>query len=114
MLLTAEQLKGKPALACEDFHVQELGGEVRLRKWSGADYDEFAAAIKDFKHDGAMYSAAIAVSAVTESGERVFDTNGDIKGISAAWSKTTLENAYVVIRRMNVLGTQGLENAEKN
>lgn len=114
MLLTKEQMTQRAALSVEDVEVPELGGTVRLRAWTGSDYDAFAAAIAAFKFDGSMYAAAIAASAVNENGDRVFDMNGDVQRIAAAWSKTTLEGMYERIRRLNKLGKEGVEEAAKN
>lgn len=113
-LLGKEQFAQPPCLPTEDIDVPEFGGQMRVRAWTGAEYDEFGKAVKDFTFDGAMFSAAIAASAVTESGDKLFDMNGDIERISKTFRKTTLESAYEVIRRMNRLGKDELENAEKN
>lgn len=114
MLLTKDQMTQRPSLPYEDVDVAEFGGSVRLRKWTGADHDAFGAAVAAMKFDGAMYAAAIAASAINENGDRVFDMNGDIQKIAASWTKTSLEKTYSVIRRMNSLGAEGLEAAEKN
>ena len=114
MFLTAEQLKGKPAIPVEEIDVPEFGGKLRVRAWTGAEYDEFSKAIKNFTFDGAMFAAALAASAVGENGERLFDLNGDIERIATSFQKTTLESAFDTIKAMNRLGKEGLEGAEKN
>lgn len=114
MLLTKEQAAQRPPLPHEDIDVPEFGGSMRLRAWTGAEYDEFGKAIKDVTYDGAMYAAAVAVSAVGEDGEKLFDVNADVERISGMFLKTTLERAYDVIRRTNKLGKEGVEGAAKN
>lgn len=114
MLLTKEKTAQSPSLPHEDIDVPEFGGSMRLRAWTGAEYDEFGKAIKDVTYDGAMYAAAIAASAVGDDGEKLFDVSVDIDRVSRMFLKTTLERAYDVIRRMNKLGKEGVEGAAKN
>lgn len=114
MLLTKEQTAQRPSLPHEDIDVPEFGGSMRVRAWTGAEYDEFGKAIKDVTYDGAMYAAAIAVSAVGEDGEKLFDVSADIDRVAGLFLKTTLERAYDAIRRMNKLGKEGVEDALKN
>lgn len=114
MLLGKAELLQRPPLTTEDLEVPEFGGTVRLRQWTGDDHDAFGRAVHDIKFDGAMYAAALAVSAVDENGNRLFDTNGDIAAIAKAWPKTALERVWSVVQRMNHVGTAGIESAEKN
>jgi hypothetical protein len=114
MLLTAEQLKAKPSFPYQDVSVPEFGGEVRLRAWTGEEFDQFGKAIADIKLDGDLYALAVALSAVSESGEKLYDAEAGAAQVKATWLKTSLENAYDVIRRMNKLGKEGVEDALKN
>ena len=114
MILSKEQLLQPMALPTEDIDLPQFGGTIRVRAWTGADYDTFGKAVKEFSFDGSMYAAALAASAINESGDRLFDMNGDIQRIASTFLKTTLERTYDVIRRMNKLGKEGLEDAEKN
>lgn len=114
MLLGKEQLLQRPSLPTEDVDLPSFGGSVRLRAWTGADHDAFAAAVHAFKFDGAMFAAALATSAVNENGDRLFDLNGDVQRLAAAWPKPDLEIVWDAVRRMNRLGKEGLEDAEKN
>lgn len=114
MLLTKEQTAQRPSLPHEDIDVPEFGGSMRVRAWTGAEYDEFGKAIKDVTYDGAMYAAAVAVSAVDANGESLFDVSVDVERVSGMFLKTTLERAYDVIRRLNKLGKEGVEDAAKN
>lgn len=111
---TKEQLLQRPSLPTVDIELPELGYAVRVRDWTGADHDEFGAAVQGLKFDGAMFAAAIAVSAVDESGNRMFNLNGDIKLIASAWPNAALERVWDVVKVRNKLGKEGLEAAEKN
>jgi hypothetical protein len=114
MLLTAEQLKARPSFPYEDVPVPEFGGEVRMRAWTGEEFDQFGKAVADVKLDGDLYALAVAMSAVSESGEKLYDAETGASQVKATWLKTSLEAAYDAIRRMNKLGKEGLEDALKN
>ena|SRR5688572_8925170 len=114
MILGKEQLLQRPSMTTEDVPLPSFGGSVRLRAWTGADYDAFATAIQAFKFDGAMYAAALAASAVNESGDKLFDLNGDIQRLAASVPKPDLEAVYAAVQRLNGLGQQGVEDAIKN
>lgn len=114
MLLGKEQLLQRPSLPTEDVELPSFGGSVRLRAWTGADYDAFGQAVQALKFDGAMYAAALAASAVNENGDRIFDMNGDVQRLASSVPKHDLELAWAAIRRINSLGNEGVESAEKN
>jgi hypothetical protein len=114
MLLGKEQLLQRPSLPTEDVELPSFGGSVRVRAWTGADYDAFGTAVQLLKFDGAMYAAALAASAVNENGDRMFDMNGDIQRLAASIPKQDLETVWLAIRRINNLGNEGIEAAEKN
>lgn len=113
-LLGKEQLLQRPSLPTEDVDLPEFGGSVRVRAWTGADFDAFAQAVQGFKFDGAMFAASVATSAVNEQGDRMFDLNGDVQRIASTWPKAALQRTWEVVRRLNNLGKDGLEDAEKN
>jgi hypothetical protein len=113
-LLAKDVLLQRPSLPTEDVELPSFGGHVRLRAWTGADYDAFGTAVQAFKFDGAMYAAALAASAVNENGDRIFDLNGDLQKLAAACPKHDLEVVWAVVQRLNGLGKQGVEDAVKN
>ena len=114
MLLGKSVLLQRPSLPTEDIELPEFGGTLRVRAWTGEDNDAFGKAAKACEFDGGMFAAAVAVSAINESGDRMFDMNGDVKRIAEAWPKPALERVWRVVSRMNSLTKAGAEEAEKN
>lgn len=114
MLLGKEQLLQSPSLATQDVELPEFGGTLRIREWTGADNDAFGKAVDGIKFDGAMFAAAVAVSAVDDRGNRLFDMNGDLTRIASTWPKSALQRVWNAVQSMNRIGQQGLEDAEKN
>jgi hypothetical protein len=92
MLLGKEQLLQRPSLPTEDVELPSFGGSVRVRAWTGADYDAFGTAVQFL----------------------MFDMNGDIQRLAASIPKQDLETVWLAIRRINNLGNEGIEAAEKN
>jgi hypothetical protein len=113
-LLGKAELLQRPSLPTEDVELPEFGGAIRFRQWTGDDHDAFGRVCDGMKFDGAVYAAGVAVSAVDENGNRMFDLNGDIAHIAKAWPQHVLRRAWSVIQRMNAIGKAGLESAEKN
>lgn len=129
-LLTREMMTTLPDLGTEDVELTTFGGTIRLRDWDGTARDDF-----DFlldrrgdreewdsvadgkltkKRDGrGLRAAAIAVSAVDENGNRVFNMNGDVDTISK-WPHSDLFKASEVVFRRNKLGSDQVEDAKKN
>lgn len=113
-LLGKTELLQRPSLPTEDIELPSFTGVLRLRQWTGDDHDTFGRLCAAFTFDGAVFSAGVAVSAIDDKGNRIFDLNGDIQHIAKTWPMCDLRHAWSAIQRMNALGKAGLESAEKN
>lgn len=116
-LLNLEQLRAVPALETRDVDVPELGGTVRVRAWTGADKDQFDYLLdkrpKTEKGDiRGVRAAAIVASLVDETGQRLL-TADDISRVEG-WPDGAVERLWDAVSEMNRLGTNAVEEAEKN
>ena len=115
MLLTAEQLKSPPSLVTEDVHMPEFGGDVRVKQWSGAEYDVWANFVSAQNNDSRLFRASvIAATVVDEVGNLVLDMNGSLSLITDKWPAPAVTRVYEVAARLNAIGNKALEDAEKN
>jgi len=104
-----------PPLATEDVELPEFGDSLRIRQWSGATREDLFAILRKHGDDTRFNrAAAVAVSAVDESGERVFDSNGDVERIQATWPASAIERVWSRIASINYVGEKGVKDAEKN
>jgi len=134
-LLNKASFETLPQLATEDVALPSFGGELRLRDWNGVDRDDFEylmarrgtsetwetivrdAAGHETKKQHAdgrgIRAAAIAVSAVDENGERLFNMNGDVERISQ-WPSNDLLLASDIVFRRNKISGDAIDDAKKN
>lgn len=112
-ILTAKDIK------TEVVDVPEWGGAVTVRMMTGADRDAFenSVVVTDSKGNRKtdltnVRSKLIAMTVVDEAGELMF-TAGELDAIGRK-SASALDRIAVVARRLNGMGADSVENAEKN
>jgi hypothetical protein len=104
-----------PPMATADVELPEFGGSMRIRQWTGETREELFAVLRKHGDDTRWNrAAAVAVSAVDESGERLFDSNGDVERIQATWPASAIERLWSSIATLNYVGEKGVKAAEKN
>lgn len=114
-LLTKEQMlpEAAPPMVTEDVDV--LGGTVRVKKWMGDEGEAFEIFISKLPPGGRLVrAAAIACSAVDESGKNVFNMNGDVEAINRTWTYDDIRKVFDVIAKLNPIGARASEDSEKN
>lgn len=117
-LLTKQEILNAQDRKTEDVDVPEWGGTLRLRCLSGAERDAFEASLtkgegKNRKLDLVNVRARlVALSAVDESGGRLFDDNE--VALLGAKSAAALDRAYAVAQRLSGLTDKDVEQLEKN
>lgn len=115
-LLSKSAILGASDLKTEDVLVPAWGGTVRVRTMTGAERDEFRASIAATGDVGVSigkFSAALLCAAcVDESGARLF-TADDMAALQAK-SAASLDAPAAVAMRLNGLGGNAVEMAEKN
>lgn len=114
-LLTKSAILGAADLKHEDVDVPQWGGSVRVRVMTGAERDEFRAAIAT--EDGSLpvgkFSAAlVAATCIDEHGERLF-TMADVEALQAK-SAASIDGPASAAMRLNGLGGQAVAVAVKN
>jgi hypothetical protein len=114
-LLGKEQLLLRPALPTEDVALPSFGGCVRVRAWLGTDKDDFDQFNRNATDDlHLMRASAVAASCIGVDGNRLFNMNGDVQKIADSWPATDIDLVWEAASRLNSIGKQGLEDAEKN
>jgi hypothetical protein len=114
-LLTREAILTAQDLAHEDVPVPEWGGTVRVRTLTGAERDALGAAMVDAdgKPDLVGYRCRmVAASVVDEAGARLF-SDADAAALGAK-SASALDRVASAVERINGMGAEAVEAAEKN
>jgi hypothetical protein len=114
-LLNKSAILGAEDLKHEDVEVPAWGGTVRVRVMTGAERDEFRAAIAS--EDGSIpvgkFSAALLVATcIDETGARLF-TMEDMDQLEEK-SAASLDGPAAVAMRLNGLGGSAVQDAAKN
>jgi len=118
-LLSREQILEAPDLPYEDVDVPEWGGTVRVRGLTGAERDQFEAAILERQRDGRLRvrmenirARLVALACVDEEGERLFSEQ-DVAALGRK-SAVALQRVFEVAQRLSGLAPQDLEELAKN
>jgi hypothetical protein len=114
MLLNKSAILGASDLKHEDVPVPAWGGTVRVRELTGAERDEFRAAIASDEGVplGKFSAALLAACCINEAGARLFSMD-DI-AVLAAKNATALDAPAAAAMRLNGLGGNSIEEAVKN
>lgn len=114
MSLGKTELLTRPALAPVEVQLPEFGGSIRIRPWYGDEKDALGKIIDGKKDDSLIMAAYVAASACDESGNLLFNMNGDIEAIRSTWPASALKTAWQAVSDANGMGKKGMEGAEKN
>jgi hypothetical protein len=119
MALTRDQILEASDLKTEAVDVPEWNGRVLVRTMTGADRDAFDASMMTVGADGKrstditnMRAKLVAMTAVDESGNRLFTANDVV--ILATKSAAALERVADAAQRLNGIGAKAEEEAAKN
>lgn len=98
----------------EVVHVEEWGGHVCIRAMSGAERDDFRAAIegKDTSLVGQFEAPLLALTLVDEEGKRLFSID-DVEALRAKSAKV-LDKLTQIAMRVNGMTEEAQEEAAKN
>jgi len=118
-LLSREQILEAPDLPYEDVEVPEWGGIVRVRGLTGAERDQFEAAILERQGNGRfrvrmtnIRARLVALACVDEQGRRLFSEQ-DVAALGQK-SAVALQRVFEVAQRLSGLAPQDLEELAKN
>lgn len=116
-LLSKSAILGAQDLPHEDVPVPAWGGTVRVRTMTGAERDAFRASVAAAEGESGVpigqFSAALLVATcVDESGACLF-TASDMAALQAK-SAAALDAPAAVAMRLNGLGANAVQAAEKN
>lgn len=113
-LLNKAAILGAEDLKHEDVEVPAWGGTVRVRAMTGAERDEFRAAIQseDGVPVGKFSVALLAATLIDEAGARLF-TMEELDQL-AEKSAVSIDKPAAVAMRLNGLGGGAIEEATKN
>ncbi|SOZ99450.1 conserved hypothetical protein [Cupriavidus taiwanensis] len=118
-MLSKEQILAADDIKTEIVDVPEWGGSVIIRMMSGTARDAYEASMVGFKNGQRvadltnMRAKLVAATLVDESGEPLFADEADIVAL-AAKSASALERLFKVAQRINGLGNDSVEEAQKN
>lgn len=106
-------------LKTEIVEVPEWGGAVTVRTMTGADRDAFEEQLVRVGPDGKrepdlrnMRAKLVALTVIDENGDRMFNED-DIRALTAK-SAAALARVADAAQRLNGLGADSVEEAEKN
>lgn len=113
-LLDREAILGAKDTHQEVVHVEEWGGHVCIRAMSGAERDDFRAAIegKDASLVGKFEAPLLALTLVDEEGKRLFSID-DVEALRAK-SARVLDKLTQIAMRVNGMTEEAREEAAKN
>ncbi len=114
MLLDREAILGAKDTHSEVVHVEEWGGHVCIRAMTGAERDDFRAAIEGAETSlvGKFEAPLLALTLVDEEGKRLF-TIDDVEALRAK-SATVLDRLAQIALRVNGMSDGAQEEAAKN
>lgn len=114
-MLTREAILSALDLTSEIVSVPAWGGDVKVRSMTGIERDAFGSSIRDAagKVDLANFRAKLLVRClVGEDGLPLF-SEADIEALGRK-STAALDRVFVVAERLNGMGVDALDKAEKN
>ena len=112
-LLSKAAILGAVDLKTEDVEVPEWGGTVRVVMMSGKTRDEFFGRQGEDKVPYSQFAASVLVATVIdEDGKTVFE-EGDVESLRAK-SQAAMDRVLAVSLRLNGIGPNAAEAAEKN
>lgn len=113
-LLSKSAILDASDLKHEDVEVAQWGGSVRVRVMTGAERDEFRAAIasEDGVPVGRFSAALLAATCIDENGDRLFSME-DMQALQAKSAKS-LDAPAAVAMRLNGLGAAAVEEAKND
>ena len=114
MLLNKEAILGAKDTHQEVVHVPEWGGSVCIRAMTGAERDDFRAAIEGAETSlvGKFEAPLLALTLVDEEGKRLFSID-DVEALRAK-SATVLDRLAQIALRVNGMSAEAQEEAAKN
>ncbi|WP_454737592.1 hypothetical protein [Cupriavidus necator] len=118
-MLSKEQILAADDIKFETVEVPEWGGTVIIRMMSGAARDAYEASMVGFKNGQRvadltnMRAKLVAATLVDEAGNPLFADESDVAALSAK-SAAALERLFKVAQRINGIGTESVEEAQKN
>lgn len=115
MTLTREQILSAKDRESELVEVPEWGGSVYVTVMSGHARDAWEAALVDAKGQPVLedMSAKLVAACLTDQKGKALFTTADVAAL-AEKSSAALHRVVSVARRLNRLGTVGLEDAKGN
>ena len=113
-LLGRDAILGAKDAYREIVPVDEWGGSVCIRAMSGAERDEFRAAIEGMETSlvGKFEAPLLALTLVDEEGKRLFSID-DVEALRAK-SATVLDRLARIALRVNGMSEEAQEEAAKN
>jgi len=112
-MLTKAAILAAVDLETKDVEVPEWGGTVRVAMMSGKARDEFFARQGEGKVPYSQFSASVLVATVVgEDGAALFE-DADIEALRAK-SLAAMERVLAVSLKLNGIGANATEEAEKN
>lgn len=112
-LLSKAAILASVDLQSEDVEVPEWGGTVRVAMMSGKARDEFFGRQGEGKVPYSQFAASVLVATVIdEDGNPVFDET-DVEALRAK-SQAAMDRVLAVSLRLNGIGPNAAEAAEKN
>lgn len=114
-MLSREQILAADDRRRDLVEVPEWGGSVYVTVMSGTARDDWEAWLVGQRKDGTISNARahlVVATVVDETGARLFSLE-DVVALGQK-SSTALDRLVAVARRLNKLGDQAIEDAEKN
>ena len=114
-MLTKDQILASLDIAKEEVQVPEWGGSVFVRGMTGLERDAFGTSLRN--PDGSVnldsYRAKLLVCCVVDEQGNALFTPADAAALNGK-SSLALDRVFKVAERLNSLGNDALDAAEKN
>jgi hypothetical protein len=110
-MLTKEQILAADDITRESLDVPEWGGTIQIRVMSGTQRDKFEQAFSADRYNNTRARMAV-YSVCDEAGKHLFDES-DIPALGAK-SSAILDRIFPVAMRVNKMGTDEIQELEKN
>lgn len=112
-MLSKEAILSAHDIRTEDVAIPEWGGNVRIAVMSGLARDKFVELQGDGKSAFSEFQARLLVSTVVDGSGLPLFADADIEALRGK-SKAVLDRLMAVAMRINSLGPDAAEEAEKN